>query len=293
MGREISRVFVVGAGTMGAGIAEVAAKAGLSTTLSDVSRELVDRGVARVEASLAKAVERGKLAPESAAEVRARLTSAVGLADAAGADLVIEAVPEDMGLKKRLFAELVVAAPGAMLATNTSSLSVTELAASTPDPSRVIGLHFFNPPAIMPLLEIVRAEQTSAGTLEAAEQLAKVIGKTSIVVRDVPGFATSRLGIILGMEAIRMLESGVASAADIDRAMELGYRHPMGPLKLTDLVGLDVRLAIADHLTKELGPQFTPPPLLRRLVRAGKLGKKSGEGFYRWSGDEATAVERT
>jgi 3-hydroxybutyryl-CoA dehydrogenase len=166
-------------------------------------------------------------------------------------------------------------------------LSLTEIAAASSSPGQVIGLHFFNPPPIMPLLEIVRAEQTSAETVSRSLAFAKAIGKTAIVVRDVPGFATSRLGIILGMEAIRMLESGVASAEDIDRAMELGYKHPMGPLKLTDLVGLDVRLAIAEHLTKEIGPQFSPPPLLRRLVRAGKLGKKSGEGFYRWEGDEA------
>ena len=178
-----------------------------------------------------------------------------------------------------------------MLASNTSSLSVTEIAAAAEDPSRVIGLHFFNPVPIMPLLEIVRAEQTAGEVVERCRALAERIGKSPIVVMDSPGFASSRLGLVIGLEAMRMLESQVASAADIDRAMELGYRHPMGPLKLTDLVGLDVRLAIADHLAKEVGPQFAAPPILRRLVRAGKLGKKTGEGFYRWEGNDAIPKE--
>ena len=182
--------------------------------------------------------------------------------------------------------------PDAIVASNTSSLSVTELAAACPEPSKVIGLHFFNPVAIMPLLEIVRAEQTAPELVEMARAFAERLGKSPIVVRDMAGFASSRLGIILGMEAIRMLESQVASAADIDAAMKLGYRHPMGPLELTDLVGLDVRLNIAEHLTKELGAQFTPPPLLRQLVRAGKLCKKSGEGVYRWVDGKPVAKDR-
>jgi 3-hydroxybutyryl-CoA dehydrogenase len=279
---EIKRVLVIGAGTMGAGIAEVCAKSGILTTLADISKDFVDRGMKTIEASLAKAVEKGKLKAEDASAARARLSLATDHAIAPECDLIVEAVPEDISLKKRLFGDLSKSAPRALLGSNTSSLSLTEIAAATAAPAKVIGLHFFNPPAIMPLLEIVRAEQTSDETLNAALAFAKTIGKTPIVVRDFPGFATSRLGIILGMEAIRMLESGVASAEDIDRAMELGYKHPMGPLRLTDLVGLDVRLAIAEHLTKEIGPQFSPPPLLRRLVRAGKLGKKTGEGFYRW-----------
>jgi 3-hydroxybutyryl-CoA dehydrogenase len=282
MSDTIQRAFVLGAGTMGAGIAEVSARAGIETVLFDVNADAVKRGLGNIEKSLARAVEKGKLSADESERVRGRLRAVTTLDDAARADLVVEAVPEDMALKKKLFAELSAANGLGILASNTSSLSVTEIAAASTRPERVIGLHFFNPPPIMPLLEIVRAEQTSAATLEAALAYAKRIGKDPIVVADSPGFATSRLGIILGMEAIRMLEAGVASAADIDKAMELGYKHPMGPLKLTDLVGLDVRLAIAEHLTKELGPQFTPPPLLRRLVRAGKVGKKSGEGFYRW-----------
>jgi 3-hydroxybutyryl-CoA dehydrogenase len=175
-----------------------------------------------------------------------------------------------------------VAAPDALMASNTSSLSITELGVRIGAPERTIGLHFFNPPPVMELLEIVRGLATSEASIERGLAFARAIGKTPIVVRDAPGFATSRLGVILGAEAIRMLESGVASAGDIDRAMELGYRHPMGPLKLTDLVGLDVRLAILDHLHKEVGEQFRAPSLLRQMVRAGKLGKKTGEGFYRW-----------
>lgn len=282
MSDSIQRAFVLGAGTMGAGIAEVSAKAGIETILFDVSDDAAKKGLTTIERSLARAVEKGKLTADELARVRGRLSTATTLADAARADLVVEAVPEDMGLKKRLFAELSASNAHGILATNTSSLSVTEIAAASVKPERVIGLHFFNPPPVMPLLEIVRAEQTSAATLTAALAYTARIGKDPIVVADSPGFATSRLGIILGMEAIRMLEAGVASAADIDKAMKLGYKHPMGPLELTDLVGLDVRLAIAEHLTREIGPQFTPPPLLRRLVRAGKTGKKSGEGFYRW-----------
>lgn len=276
------KCVVFGAGTMGCGIAEVLLRSGMAVQLVDRSGELVEAGVARLRASLERAVSRGKL--ESTACLSLLDISSLEVSEA---DLVIEAVVEDMAVKKELLAPLSVRFPEALLASNTSSLSLTEMAAACQRPERVIGLHFFNPPPVMELLEVVVAEQTGAGTVERAVELAGRWGKTPIVVKDVPGFASSRLGIILGMEAIRMLESGVASARDIDRAMELGYRHPMGPLKLTDLVGLDVRLAIAEHLTREIGPQFSPPPLLRRLVRAGRLGKKTGRGFYRWEGNEA------
>ena len=278
---DLSRAVVIGAGTMGAGIAEVCAKAGLSTRLYDVSEAQLEQARATIERSLARAIDKGKIAPDAAAAAAARIERTTAL-DAAEADLVIEAVPETMRLKKELFARVGAENPGAILASNTSSLSVTEIAAATPGPHRVIGLHFFNPPPVMPLLEIVRAEQTDEAVLERALAFAAAAAKQPIVVKDRPGFATSRLGIVLGMEAIRMLETGVASVEDIDKAMTLGYRHPMGPLELTDLVGLDVRLAIAEHLTRELGPQFAPPPLLRQMVRAGRLGRKSGEGFYRW-----------
>ena len=284
---DIRTALVLGAGTMGAGIAEVLAKAGIETALYDVSEDLARRGLERIASSLARAVEKGKLSAAEADSTRARLRPVSSYDAAEAADLVVEAAPEDLALKQRIFRELSARTERAILATNTSSLPVTAIAAVTRAPGNVIGLHFFNPPPIMPLVEIVRAEQTTPAVAERARALVERIGKTPIVVIDSPGFATSRLGIILGMEAIRMLEAGVACAEDIDRAMELGYKHPMGPLKLTDLVGLDVRLAIAEHLSAELGPQFNPPPLLRRLVRAGKLGKKTGEGFYRWEGDRA------
>jgi 3-hydroxybutyryl-CoA dehydrogenase len=282
MSDQIHKALVIGAGTMGAAIAEVFAKAGVHVFLSDVSEDQLSIGWKRIEDSLKTAVEKGKLTADDASAARGRIQTSTDHEVASGCDLIVEAVPEMMSLKKQIFADVSKRAPNAILASNTSSLSVTEIASRAKDPSKVVGLHFFNPPQIMPLLEIVRAEQTTDEIVARARAFAVRIGKEPIVVADSPGFATSRLGIVLGMEAIRMLESGVATATDIDRAMELGYKHPMGPLKLTDLVGLDVRLSIADHLVLELGPQFAAPPLLRRLVRAGKLGKKTGEGFYRW-----------
>jgi 3-hydroxybutyryl-CoA dehydrogenase len=277
-------VTVLGTGTMGQGIAQVTASAGLETRLYDVAPERTKQAVAGIGAQLEKMVAKGKLDAEKRGRTLAALAEANDVrAACTGADLVIEAVPENMELKVKLLTEVVAAAPpGAIVASNTSSLSLTELGARIGAAARTVGLHFFNPPPVMELLEVVRGIATSAATVESVLAFAAQIGKTAIVVRDVPGFASSRLGVILGAEAIRMLESGVASAVDIDRAMELGYRHPMGPLKLTDLVGLDVRLAILDHLHRELGEQFRAPPLLRQMVRAGKLGKKSGEGFYVW-----------
>jgi 3-hydroxybutyryl-CoA dehydrogenase len=286
--KPIDQAMVLGAGTMGAGIAEVCAKAGIETWLYDVHEPLVERGLEKIAASLKKAVERGKLTADAAEKVRARIHPVWTYEPASHMGLVIEAAPEDLALKKQIFTDLSHRAPDeAILASNTSSLAITEIARAATHPERVLGMHFFNPAPVMPLLEIVRAEQSSDAVVASARAFAERIGKTPIVVLDSPGFATSRLGVTLGLEAIRMLEAGVASAADIDKAMELGYKHPMGPLKLTDLVGLDVRLAVAEHMTRELGPQFTAPPLLRRMVRAGKLGKKTGEGFYRWVGDEA------
>jgi 3-hydroxybutyryl-CoA dehydrogenase len=269
---------------MGLGIAQVTACAGLSTRVFDVAPERAKQAVASIDAQLAKLVTKGKMAEEQ----RTRALSALGLAGdvraaCEGADLVIEAAPENMELKVKLLGDAIAAAPRhALVGSNTSSLSLTEIGTRIGAADRTVGLHFFNPPPVMELLEVVRGIGTSDATLEAALAFARAIGKTPIVVRDVPGFATSRLGVILGAEAIRMLESGVAGVVDIDRAMELGYRHPMGPLKLTDLVGLDVRLAILDHLHRELGEQFRAPALLRQMVRAGKLGKKTGEGFYVW-----------
>jgi 3-hydroxybutyryl-CoA dehydrogenase len=269
---------------MGQGIAQVTAAAGLATRLFDAAPGRSEQAIAGVGAQLEKLVGKGKMAGEQRDRTLASLRVATDVRDACdGVDLVVEAAPENMELKVKLLGDVVLASPPhALVGSNTSSLSLTELGARIGAPERTVGLHFFNPPPVMELLEVVRGISTSDATVESAVAFAAHIGKTAIVVRDVPGFASSRLGVILGAEAIRMLESGVASATDIDRAMELGYRHPMGPLKLTDLVGLDVRLAILDHLHRELGDQFRAPPLLRQMVRAGKLGKKTGEGFYVW-----------
>jgi 3-hydroxybutyryl-CoA dehydrogenase len=281
---------VLGAGAMGQGIAQVAAQNGFRVRLYDAALGRAQEARANIQAQLEKLVAKGKLTAAARDRALEDLTPAANLRDAcAGCTVVIEAAPEDIALKVALFREVLDVAPNALLGSNTSSLSLTELGAKVGAPERVIGLHFFNPPPVMELLEIVRGIATSDETLSHALDLAKHLGKTPIVVRDSPGFATSRLGVLLGAEAIRMLETGVASASDIDRGMELGYRHPMGPLKLTDLVGLDVRLAILEHLHKEVGEQFRPPSLLRTMVRAGKLGKKTGEGFYVWQDGVAHA----
>jgi 3-hydroxybutyryl-CoA dehydrogenase len=280
----VKRVGVIGAGTMGHGIAHVAAAAGYDVTMFDVSEAALQAGVEKVRGNLEKGVAKGKVSAESRDATLSRLRTTTRLAELGGADLVIEAVPEKLELKIQVLSEVARAAgPDIVLASNTSSLPVSKIAAALPHPARVVGMHFFNPVHLMKLLEIVRADATSEDVLAAVREVALRMGKDPIVVRDSPGFASSRLGIALGMEAIRMLEEGVASAADIDTAMKLGYGHPMGPLELTDLVGLDVRLAIGEYLHRELqAEQFRPPELLRRLVADGKLGKKAGEGFYRY-----------
>ena len=280
----IETVAVVGAGTMGRGIAQVAAAAGCSVALYDVEQRFVDAGLERMRASVGKAVAKEKMTAAAGDALIARVRGTTDFADAVRtAQLVVEAIPEDMGLKRETFERLgELCGDDALLATNTSSLPVTQIAEAAKGPERCIGMHFFNPPPIMKLLEVVKGEKTSAAAIDCAVGLGKRFKKEPIVVRDAPGFASSRLGIALGMEAIRMVEEEVASPADIDKAMEFGYRHPMGPLRLTDLVGLDVRLAIAEALSKALGPRFAPPELLRRMVADGKLGQKSGQGFYSW-----------
>ena len=281
-----ARIVVVGAGTMGHGIAHVAAAAGYDVTLVDTTDEAVERGLAKVRANLQGGIERGKLTEGARDQTLARLHAAIDVEAAArDAALVIEAIPERLDLKTELFARLEGAvAPDAILASNTSSLSVTDLQAQLARPERLLGLHFFNPVHIMQLVEVVRGKRTDEAVVETGVAFAKSLGREPIVVNDAPGFASSRLGIALGLEAMRMVEEGVASPADIDKAMELGYRHPMGPLRLTDLVGLDVRLDIARYLHDRLGSErFRPPAILERLVAEGKLGKKSGHGFYDWS----------
>lgn len=278
-------VAVLGAGTMGAGIAQVCAQAGSSVILQDLTDALVQRGLLRVRDFLQKGVDKGKTTAAQRDAVLARITTTTDRRAAArAAQLVVEAVPEQLAVKNELFRDLAgVVAADAVLASNTSSLSLAKVFDGVAGPGRCIGMHFFNPVPLMALLELVRTDRTSQDVIDAVTAYGVQLGKEPILVKDSPGFASSRLGVCLGLEAIRMLESGVASAEDIDKAMVLGYGHPMGPLRLTDLVGLDVRLAIADYLRRELDhPGFEAPALMRRLVAEGKLGKKTGQGFYRW-----------
>lgn len=287
-------VAVIGAGTMGRGIAQVAAQAGYATRLYDADGGALERALGAIDATLAKSVELGKIKPGDKTSALGRITSESDLGVAVeNADLVVEAIPEDLDAKREIFGLLDRrCGEKTVLASNTSSLSIATLAAATGRPQRVVGIHFFNPVHIMRLVEVVVTPETDPDVRAIVLNVVRSLGKEPIVVRDVPGFASSRLGIALGLEAMRMLEDGVASARDIDAAMELGYNHPMGPLKLTDLVGLDVRLAIAEHLARTIDEQrFAVPAILRKLVAAGKLGRKTGEGFYVWKGGEPIPKE--
>jgi 3-hydroxybutyryl-CoA dehydrogenase len=275
-------VGVLGGGRMGAGIAHAFLLAGSRVAVVERDAESADAALQRIRESIRRSAERGASLDED--EIDSRLTTGTDISSFADSDLVIEAVPEDRELKEQALARAEAAMPAqAILATNTSSISIDDLAASRHRPERFLGLHFFNPVPASALVEIVRGSTTTATAVESATSCVGALGKTPIVVRDSPGFASSRLGVMLGLEAIRMLEEGVASAADIDAAMTLGYRHPMGPLRTTDVVGLDVRLGIAEELERTLGQRFAPPGLLRRMVAEGKLGRKSGEGFYVWN----------
>lgn len=271
------RVGVLGGGTMGAGIAHAFLLAGAEVLVIERDDELAAAAAVRVQGMLAASVERGKT-PASTA-----IATGTDVASFAGCGLVVEAVPEILELKTEALARIEAALDAeASIASNTSSISIDTLAGHLARPERFLGLHFFNPVPASGLVEIVLGESTDPAVAERARGWVEALGKTPITVRDAPGFASSRLGVAIGLEAIRMLEAGVASAADIDTAMTLGYKHPVGPLRLTDLVGLDVRLGIAEYLHAELGDRFEPPALLRRLVAEGKLGRKSGEGFYTW-----------
>jgi 3-hydroxybutyryl-CoA dehydrogenase len=270
---------------MGHGIAQVAAMAGYETRLTDTSPDSLAAAWSRIQSNLAGAVSRGKLTRAQADAAIALISPVAELSAAVrDADLVIEAVVEEMAVKQSLFRQVdAVIADETILATNTSSLSIARIAEGTKRPDRVVGMHFFNPVHIMKLVEIVTHAGCDESVVALARAAAERMGKTTILVRDTPGFASSRLGVALGLEAMRMLEDGVASAADIDTAMELGYGHPMGPLRLTDLVGLDVRLKIAEYLHRELADEkFAPPRVLREKVERGELGKKTGKGFYEW-----------
>ncbi|GAA1061715.1 3-hydroxyacyl-CoA dehydrogenase family protein [Agromyces bracchium] len=276
------RVGVLGGGRMGAGIAHAFLLAGSRVTVVERDADAAEAARTRVLDSVAASVARGTT-DETADALAERFDVATDVADFAGADLVVEAVPEDLGLKVDALTRVeAVLGADAALASNTSSISIDELAGRLDRPERFLGLHFFNPVPASALVEIVRGTSTDGALVEEARGWVEAIGKAPIVVHDAPGFASSRLGVALGLEAIRMLEEGVASAEDIDTAMVLGYKHPVGPLRLTDLVGLDVRLGIAEYLAGELGDRFEPPALLRRMVAEGKLGRKTGEGFHLW-----------
>ncbi|WP_432844104.1 3-hydroxyacyl-CoA dehydrogenase family protein [Dactylosporangium sp. CA-092794] len=278
-------IAVVGGGRMGAGIAHVFAAAGHPVTVVEAGEAARQGARDRIASGLARAAERGALGGADADTVLSRVVVVGAASEIDPATvLVVEAVPEAVELKRSVIAAVEAAVgPDCVVASNTSSLSINGLAAAAAVPARIVGMHFFNPVPASSLVEVVTADATAPGVVRRVVGWVAELGKSEVVVRDSPGFATSRLGVLLGLEAIRMLEEGVADAASIDRAMELGYRHPMGPLRSTDLVGLDVRLAIAEHLRETLGERFTPPRLLRDKVARGELGRKSGRGFYDWS----------
>ena len=278
----VHTVAVLGAGLMGRGVAYVSAVGGYRTLLQDTSNGALDKAGAEISALLEKGIATGKLKGEEAAAAHQRLLTCRGIDEAVrDADLVIEAVPEDIRLKVELFASLDKLTPGhAILASNTSSLSITEMAAATTRAPQVVGMHFFNPVHRMRLLEIVRALETSEATLQLAAEVGTRMGKECVTVRESPGFVTSRINAMIGNEAFYMLQEGIASAADIDRALKLGLNHPMGPFELVDLVGLDTRLAILKFLHRTLGEKFRPCPLIEQYVAAGRLGRKSGRGVF-------------
>jgi len=280
---DIRRVGVVGCGLMGAGILEVSARNGHEVVVSEISKQLLEAGLARLRKSLDRALDKGKISAQEHGDALDRVRGTTDLADFGDCDLVIEAAVENLDLKRKIFADLDAAAPAhALLASNTSSISITKLAAATSRPEQVLGLHFFNPVPVMPLLEIVRGVQTSDAVFERARAFGGHLGKTIVVAgKDNPGFIVNLLFVPYGMDAIRGLEQGVATKEDFDTAMRLGMNHPMGPFELMDFVGLDTMLFIADAMYEDTrDPRYAAPPLLRRMVTAGHLGRKAGKGFY-------------
>lgn len=292
--QTISTIAVVGAGTMGHGIAQVAAAAGYKVIIQDLDQPTLTRGIQAIERNLAKGLSLGKLSQDERDRTLQQIHGTTRLSELATAQLFIEAVPERLDLKQRIVSDVeALSDQPCIFASNTSSLSITAIASVSKQPENVVGMHFFNPVHIMRLLEIVVGKATGDETIAKVAEVGRRMRKETITVQDIPGFASSRLGVALGLEAMRMLEQGVASATDIDKAMELGYNHPVGPLRLTDLVGLDVRLDIAEYLYRQLRSEsFRPPAILRRMVEEGKLGKKTGEGFYSWNKNSESAAAR-
>ena len=281
---NLKSVGVVGCGTMGAGIAQVCAQAGYRVIVSEINQPLLDKGLAGIQARLSKSVEKGTLTQPDKESILGRIKGTTGMGEFAGCDLIIEAAIENLDLKKKIFADLDKICHGpAILATNTSCLSVIDIARATGRPDKVLGLHFFNPVPMMALLEIVPTILTGEDTLKTGREFGKALGKTVVIARDTPGFIVNRLALPFILNAVRMLENGVASREDIDNAVKLGLNHPMGPLALADLIGLDVVSFIVDSTYRELkDPQFAAPVLLHKMVTAGWLGRKTGKGFYEY-----------